>query len=160
MLHLELAPLRDRPKDIVLLSQKILANQGTHFQRPELSFSDAALDKLKNYDWPGNIRELESIIQKAVILTEQNVIPPEAISINGEEPMRSLEWVQSLPLGQTLHLVETHFILQTLNFHKGNRTHAAKTLGISLRTLRNKINEFTAAGFEVPLPIVGRSTLT
>lgn len=158
VLHLELAPLRDRPKDIVLLSQKFLANHGAHFQRPQLCFSEAALEKLKNYEWPGNIRELEGIIQKAVILTEQDTIQPEAISINGEEPIRSLDWVQSLPLGQTLHLVETHFILQTLNFHKGNRTHAAKTLGISLRTLRNKINEFTAAGFEVPLPVVGRST--
>ena len=53
--------------------------------------------------------------------------------------------------------VETHFILETLKSHNGNRTHSAKTLGISLRTLRNKINEFAVQGFEIPQPTSGRA---
>jgi len=61
-----------------------------------------------------------------------------------------------LPIGSKMRDVETHFILETLKSHNGNRTHAAKTLGISLRTLRNKINEFTTAGFEVPAPTTGK----
>ena len=68
-----------------------------------------------------------------------------------------MEWIASLPIGKTLRTVEIHFILETLKHHNGNRTHAAKTLGISLRTLRNKINEFTAEGYEVMSPSLGRS---
>ncbi len=159
VLHLEIPPLRERPKDIVLLAQKFLQDCSKNYARPQLTFSEAALNKLKNHDWPGNVRELQNIIQRSVILNSNDTITPENIPIDGEEPVHSLEWVASLPIGQTLQLVETHFILQTLAHHKGNRTHAAKTLGISLRTLRNKINEFTAAGFEVAAPLLGRTSV-
>lgn len=157
VLHLEIPPLRERSKDIALLAAKFVGECAKSQNRPQLALSDEALTKLKSYNWPGNVRELQDLIQRAVLLCPSDSIGPECIPINGEEPVRSLEWVASLPIGQPLHLVETHFILKTLAFHNGNRTHAAKTLGISLRTLRNKINEFTAAGFDVPVPQFGRT---
>lgn len=67
-------------------------------------------------------------------------------------------WVEHLPIGRPLRDLETRFILETLKHHQGNRTHAARTLGISLRTLRNKINEFTAEGLEVMAPTSGRAS--
>lgn len=159
VLHLEIPPLRERSKDIGLLATKFVDQCAKNYNRPNLSLSEEAITKLRNYNWPGNVRELEDLIQRAVLICTTDTIGPECIPINGEEPIRSMEWVSSLPIGQALHLVETHFILKTLEYHNGNRTHAAKTLGISLRTLRNKINEFTAAGYEVPMPQLGR-TLT
>ncbi|MBI2603794.1 MAG: sigma-54-dependent Fis family transcriptional regulator [Deltaproteobacteria bacterium] len=157
VLHIEVPPLRERPKDIVLLAQKFLETVAISFQRPQLRFSEQALAKLCTHTWPGNVRELQNIIQRAVIHAPQDMILPEHIPIDGEEMPSSMEWVSTLPIGQTLQLVETHFILETLKHHNGNRTHAAKTLGISLRTLRNKINEFTVAGYEVPAPLSGRA---
>ena len=64
------------------------------------------------------------------------------------------DWIQGLPVGIAIKELETQFILQTLKHHNGNRTHAARTLGISLRTLRNRINEFTKCGFVVVPPTV------
>ena len=68
------------------------------------------------------------------------------------ENLDSLEWIQNLPIGIAIKDLETQFILQTLKHHNGNRTHAARTLGISLRTLRNRINELTNRGFAVAPP--------
>ena len=65
-------------------------------------------------------------------------------------------WIDELPVGIAMKEVETQFILQTLKHHNGNRTHAAKTLGISLRTLRNRINEFTVKGLQVAPPTAPR----
>lgn len=158
VLHIEIPPLRERPKDIALLANTFLNDCKKNYGRENLCFSDDALEKLANHNWPGNVRELQNKIQRAVIMTTGDVIQASNIPIEGEgNPMPSLDWVSSLPIGQTLRVVETHFILETLKHHKGNRTHAAKTLGISLRTLRNKINEFTSEGFEVTAPLSGRT---
>ena len=159
VLHIEIPPLRERPKDVSVLANNFLEDCKKNFSRPNLSFSDDALQKLNDHNWPGNVRELQNIVQRSVILSSQDMIRSESIPIEGEgTPMVSLDWVGSLPIGQTLRIVETHFILETLKNHRGNRTHAAKTLGISLRTLRNKINEFTAEGFDVTAPLTGRGS--
>jgi DNA-binding NtrC family response regulator len=74
-----------------------------------------------------------------------------------QKPAKSDDgWIKHLPIGEKLRVVETQFILETLKSHNGNRTHSAKTLGISLRTLRNKINEFVVEGHEVPNPTLGK----
>ena len=159
VLHLEIPPLRERPKDIELLAEKFLNECRTSFNRPGLSFSPEAMEKLRQHTWPGNVRELQNNVQRAVIMSAQDIIREHSLPVHGETstPVMSLDWVNSLPIGQALKTVETHFILETLKHHQGNRTHAAKTLGISLRTLRNKINEFTAEGYEVTAPISGRN---
>lgn len=157
VLHFEIPPLRERPKDIVLLATKYIEELSKQINKPNLTLSEATLSKLKRHNWLGNIDELYEVLSKAA-QSNANDFDSDAIVIEGEEMTPSLDWVSSLPIGQALHVVETHFILKTLAYHKGNRTHAAKTLGISLRTLRNKINEFTAAGFEVPAPVLGKIT--
>lgn len=157
VLHIEVPPLRERPKDILALSDKFLDDCKRNFNRENLCFSPSAMEKLKKHNWPGNVRELQNVIQRAVVMSSQDEIVADMIPVEGEgAPILTLDWVGSLPVGQTLRTVETHFILETLKKHKGNRTHAAKTLGISLRTLRNKINEFTREGYEVTPPTSGR----
>ena len=158
VLHLEIPPLRERPKDVIALSEHFLQECRKNFQRPNLAFDDEAMNKLKAHNWPGNVRELQNIVQRSVIMSTTDVISPASIPIDSDNQTASLDWVTNLPIGQSLRTVETHFILETLKHHRGNRTHAAKTLGISLRTLRNKINEFTAEGFEVIAPMSGRAT--
>ena len=81
---------------------------------------------------------------------------PETLQLDAGPDRLASDWVQHLPLGRPLRELETQFIISTLEYHDGNRTHAAKTLGISLRTLRNKINEYTAEGIEVIQPAGAR----
>ena len=157
VLHIEVPPLRERPKDVPLLAEHFLDQLKTSLDRPNLHFTEEAMKKMTQHVWPGNIRELQNIIQRSILTCDNDQILPKNILIEGETPMLTLEWVESLPIGQSLRIVETQFILGTLKHHQGNRTHAAKTLGISLRTLRNKINEFTSEGFEVTPPLHGRS---
>jgi DNA-binding NtrC family response regulator len=156
VIHLEVPPLRERPKDIDLLSKHFLAECARNFGKDGLHFAPDAIEKLMSYSWPGNVRELQNVVQRAAVIANDSTLTAKNIPIDGDRKESSLEWVEALPVGQTLRLVETHFILETLKLHSGNRTHAAKTLGISLRTLRNKINEFTALGYEVMAPQNGR----
>ena len=153
VLHIEVPPLRERKKDIEVLSHKFIGELAEKFERPNLTLSEDGLKKLLDYDWPGNIRELQNVLQRYVLLSSKDIIGPEIVTLEDQGVVSASEWISALPIGQPLRIVETQFILETLKNHNGNRTHAAKTLGISLRTLRNKINEFTAEGYEVMAPM-------
>ena len=150
---IEVPPLRERKKDIEVLSHKFIGELAEKFERPNLTLSEDGLKKLLDYDWPGNIRELQNVLQRSVLLSSKDIIGPENVPLEDQGVVSASEWISALPIGQPLRIVETQFILETLKNHNGNRTHAAKTLGISLRTLRNKINEFTAEGYEVMAPM-------
>jgi DNA-binding NtrC family response regulator len=158
VIHIEVPSLRDRPKDIPLLAEGFLSKYASDNGK-QLSFTSESMAILTDHNWPGNVRELENVIQRAAIMADGNLVERQHLPLTQEEPKQtSAEWVQALPIGETLRTVETQFILETLKSHNGNRTHAARTLGISLRTLRNKINEFTAEGFEVMAPQSGRAS--
>ena len=156
VIQLEVPALRDRSKDIEILAWHFLKTYCDKFAKPIMELSHDARQKLKNHTWPGNVRELQNVIQRAVLLTAGNVITAANLPIEQDRTTGSNDWISALPIGRQLREVETHFILETLKHHQGNRTHAAKTLGISLRTLRNKINEFTTAGIDVMAPQNGR----
>lgn len=154
VIHLEIPPLRERPQDIELLSEHFLRQFSEEFSKPGLEFLPDAKAKLLTYSWPGNVRELQNIVQRTVLMANDTSIAGADIPIDLGASAAAIDWVKALPVGSPLRNVETQFILATLKHHAGNRTHAAKTLGISLRTLRNKINEFTAEGLEVTAPII------
>jgi two-component system response regulator FlrC len=156
VIHMEVPALRDRPKDIELLSNHFLRRYEREFGKEGMQFSVKAKEKLEAHAWNGNVRELQNVVQRSVLLANGPIIGSEDIPITIEKAVVSDDWVDTLPIGRPLKDLETRFILETLRYHKGNRTHAAKTLGISLRTLRNKINEFTAGGYEVMSPQNGR----
>lgn len=156
VINIEIPSLRDRPRDIELLANHFLALYSDQFNKPLMSFAPDAMNKLMQYKWPGNVRELNNLIQRTSLLANNMIITAKDIPIEIGQETSSDNWIASLPIGKSLAEVETQFILETLKFHSGNRTHAAKTLDISLRTLRNKINDFTAAGIHVIGPSGGK----
>jgi DNA-binding NtrC family response regulator len=117
------------------------------------------------HSWPGNVRELENTIHRAVLLSRGDTIGPDAISLMSDQPLMSSDSVSSSVaaaveratstdslIGKTLADVERDLILDTLKHYLGNRTHAANILGISIRTLRNKLKQYSDEGVEVPMP--------
>jgi DNA-binding NtrC family response regulator len=126
--------------------------------------SAAAVQRVKSSGWRGNIRELENAMHRAVLISMEDEIEAEAIQGEGmsvDVPMQATGTsgpaptvqnrgaVESL-IGRTIADVERDMILNTLDHCLGNRTHAANILGISIRTLRNKLNEYKDAGADVP----------
>ena len=155
--HIHVPPLRQRPQDIPFLSELFLAEISKH-NNQKIYLSGEAMETLSHYEWPENITELKQVLTTACAQRSSNRLEKTNLSIKQEtrEVKPSGDWIQTLPVGEALRTVETHFILETIKAHQGNRTYAARTLGISLRTLRNKINEFTVEGYEVMSPQSGR----
>ena len=165
VVNLKIPPLRERPADVIELAQyfvkKYAAANGVT-ARP-LS-QDARRTLTLNY-WPGNVRELENTMHRAVLMASGEEIGPEAIltpdgtRIDQQKNAPAVahaafaaEQVSRGLVGRTVAEVERDLILQTLKHCLGNRTHAANVLGISIRTLRNKLNEYSADGLPVPPP--------
>ena len=157
VIHLKVPALRERPKDIMLLAQHYLNHYAQQFSRGAVQFSQEAANRLINYSWPGNVRELQNVMQRAILMSKGSMIRGDEIPLDSPRSAEIQDWVRTLPIGRSMHEVETRFIIETLRRHGGNRTHAAKTLGISLRTLRNKINEYSALGIDVPAAPTGKA---
>jgi two-component system response regulator FlrC len=151
VVRLTVPPLRERRADIPLLADLFCKRYARSFGRPGIDISAEALERLSQHDWPGNVRELENLIQRAVTLCIGSTIRPEDLhlSVSGTGPIapaapagNSKSAELGLSAGVTMREMERQLICRTLEDMKGNRTRAAKCLGISLRTLRNKLNEF------------------
>ncbi len=133
VLPLELPPLRERPEDIELLAGHFLSK---YSGGRNLKLSSAALEKLKGHIWKGNIRELENVIQRACLLSDDEIGPDHL----GLQTQLS-PGVNSMTAGSVKD-VEKQLIMKTLNETGGNKSRAARTLGISVRTLRNKLKQY------------------
>ncbi len=177
--------LRERPADISLLANHFALRYAELNGLPRRPLAPASVEKLKRNHWPGNIRELENTLHRAVLLAGGDALEPDVIETGGGEaeaapvpqaleptpmrameptPMRAMEptpmrAMEPTPIrameGRSVHDVEREHILRTLQHCFGNRTHAATILGISIRALRNKLNEYSAQGLEVPRPNAG-----
>jgi len=152
---IHLPPLRERRGDIVPLAEEFMRRfsrkHGVHIK----GFSDAALAALQAHDWPGNVRELQNVVERAVILCgDDGLLEPGHLGLSTPVQLRSETRSANpspavpAPPGPaadghfpTLAELERQHILAALQFCKGNRTHAARVLGISIRTLRNKLHE-------------------
>ena len=142
-----LPPLRDRLEDIELLADHFANKSFQRNDRPGSGITEEALTYLRTRPWRGNVRELENVIERAVLLADSGPLRMEHVMF--EEPSMSAP-LASQPTG-SIWEVERDLILRTLERHGGNRTHAAKTLGISIRTLRNKLREYRQLnGGEIP----------
>jgi len=157
VVNLNVPPLRARPMDILALAKhfavKYAALNGVE-QRP---LSEAAQRAIAASPWPGNVRELENAMHRAVLLANGAEIEPDAIRPPDGSQMReagapSAEDGGETMVGRTVAQVEQDLILQTLDHCLGNRTHAANILGISIRTLRNKLKQYGEDGVAVPSP--------
>jgi two-component system response regulator FlrC len=134
---LNVPPLRERPGDVPLLSRHFLQKYAVAYGSQAEAFSPDAMSRLLGYPWPGNIRELENVIQGAVILCLDREIGSESVML---EP--DLAPAAATP---TVVDMEKDLILSTLKRLNGNRTHAAKALGVSVRTVRNRLREYKLA---------------
>ncbi len=148
VVRLTIPPLRERREDIPLLVDFFSKRYGKDCGEHGPCISPEAVDKLIRYSWPGNVRELENAIQRAMTLYAGPVVRPEDLLLAEPQvpPSSPTQWSKpaevGLSAGVTMREMERQLICRTLEDTGGNRTRAAKSLGISLRTLRNKLNEF------------------
>ncbi|MCB0341038.1 MAG: sigma-54-dependent Fis family transcriptional regulator [Pseudobdellovibrionaceae bacterium] len=140
VIPITLPALRQRPRDIEMLS-KLFAEISCDENGLLLKqLSDEAKAKLASWRWPGNVRELQNVVERSVLLSSGAIISADEILIEGYEAMQEKN-VQLKP-GLTVSEAERLLIMKTLEFTEQNRTRAAHMLGISIRTLRNKLNEY------------------
>ena len=185
VVNIALPPLRERPTDIEKLSQFFVDKYAEANAVASKKISVPALEKLKNCEWRGNIRELENTMHRAILISAEDEIEAEAIFVQSgvlsttdgqgaaaakapdpagvskaetsntadapaEAPALENQGAVENLIGRTIADVERDMILNTLDHCLGNRTHAAKILGISIRTLRNKLNQYKDSGAEIP----------
>ncbi len=157
VIPLKIPPLRDRREDIPLLSNHFLSKHCPgHLSQPP-SLSAETMEALFKWPWPGNVRELENTIERAVLINDATTIGPESLLL--DEEMTPISSAQSHALvGSTVREMEQKLIGETLDHLNQNRTHAAKMLGISIRTLRNKLKEYQTQPSDAEETAVGNST--
>ena len=150
--HIGLPPLRQRMEDIPVLSEALLADLNRKHSCRVTGLDASVLDLFKRYHWPGNVRELRNAIERAVILAGEGPILPihlpyDFAAAHGSQPRAPVQDPESvrLPVGSTVGDAEKALILVTLQHTKNNKTRAAEILGISLKTLFNKLKEYGAA---------------
>ncbi len=145
---IHLPPLRERKEDIPLLSEHFFRLYQEKNKKSVKGFLPKTIDTLMRYDWPGNIRELENVIERAILLCRSEYITPKDLPppLQGEEIEEHP--LISIPPGMTLEQVEREAIIQTLEETGGNRTQTAQILGISRKTLQNKLKEYGLEGKE------------
>ena len=135
VVEIEVAPLRERKEDIPLLVDKFLFKYGVEYKDGFVKINPEALAILSRYDWPGNIRELENVIQRAVIMSDKSIEVehlPDTLKFNIDFPDEKL-----LPLKE----IEKRHIQKVLNATNNNKTKAAEILGIDRKTIRQKLSE-------------------
>lgn len=142
--NIALPPLRERAEDIPLLIQSFIEEFNLKNDRNIQGIAREALQTLKKYSFPGNVRELKNVVERAVIVSRNDVIEvedlPESVRSKAERAPRV-----EFRLGNTMEEVEKQFLFHTINYADGNKTKAAKMLGISLKTLHNKLNKYKSS---------------
>ena len=139
-LRLRIPSLRDRPEDIPIITDMLLQQLGSDMKRGMLQISDRARLALQQYSWPGNIRELRNVLERAVLLSDDGAI--HNTSLEFESPSSQAPNANSAPSNFTLKEIEKQSILQTLELEGGNVIRTAKRLGIHRSSLYSKIREY------------------
>ena len=168
VVNLTLPALADRPDDIRALATHFAQSYAEKNGLDARPLSDDAMEALLTARWPGNVRELENTIHRAILLAQGDVIDADAIvtpsgeaigaapfGTSTESARRAAQTAESVTrsfVGRTVGEVEKDLILDTLDHCLGNRTHAANILGISIRTLRNKLRQYADEGAMIPGP--------
>jgi transcriptional regulator with PAS, ATPase and Fis domain len=146
VIHIDLPPLRTRPEDIEVLAQHFLQIYSARLGKAVHEIAPHIMDALRRYPWPGNIRELEHVVERAVLLVKGTRIGATDLQLDEDEATADAMASNGSLAGQTVHEVERRLIFDTLKRTNNNRSHAARMLGISVRTLRNKLAEYRGTG--------------
>jgi DNA-binding NtrC family response regulator len=165
VVNLKIPALRERPADVIELAQHFIKKYSLANGLTARPLSAEARRTLVLNRWPGNVRELENTIHRAVLLTTGEeigtdaILTPDGTRLDQAKALSTVahatmaaEAVTRALVGRTVADVERDLILETLKHCLGNRTHAANILGISIRTLRNKLNEYSGDGVPIPPP--------
>ncbi len=163
VVSLRLPALRERPGDIGPLADHFARHYAEVNGMPPRPLSRPAHLRLAAHGWRGNVRELENVLHRAVLLAQGDEIEAEAIEVASPprpegcaaEAAKSGQTGVASLVGRRMEEVERDLILETLTHTLGNRTHAATILGISIRALRNKLRDYAAQGMKVPPPAAG-----
>ena len=134
-IHIEMPPLRDRGNDIIMLAEFFLKKFSMKYNKPVIKINQQALEKLLKYAWPGNIRELQNTIEKAVILSEKAIIKPEDLYLRPAKEIKDLDSII------TLEEMEERMMQLSIERNNGNLTAAAEQLGITRQTLYNRFKK-------------------
>ncbi len=149
VIPLVVPPLRHRKDDIPLLANFFCQNFCAENSKSVMKFTDGAMSSLMDLDWPGNVRQLQNVVERAVILSSGAVLDEEILGLADE--MDHSQETSKVNSEMTLREMEKELILRKLENTLGNRTQAATELGISVRTLRNKLNLYNEQGVEIPV---------
>jgi DNA-binding NtrC family response regulator len=147
---IEVPPLRERGDDILLLANHFASEIGRELRGREAQLSSEALVAIRRHQWPGNVRELENAIERACIISDSLVLEPTDLGL-GPEGVTESETLEQLDLSGTLsevahralRLVERRKIARALEANLGNKSRTAEDLGVSYKTLLNKIKEYS-----------------
>ncbi len=136
IINITMPPLRERGDDIFLLARHFADKFAVETGRSTLRFSDEALEGLRNYNWPGNVRELENVIQRLVVMTDSDVI-----DVTDLPSLMRFSALHRRDFTRTLAEIESEYVHNVLESLGGNKTKAAKILGIDRKTLREKLKK-------------------
>ncbi len=134
VININLPPLRERENDVLLLLQHFAVKFSKELNKPAVRFSDKTLQVFKKYNWPGNIRELENLIQRIVVMNDGNMI-----NVTDLPSLMRFSAKHDTGFNRELSEVEREYIRNVVSSVKGNKTRAAKILGIDRKTLREKM---------------------
>ncbi len=151
VINIRIPPLRDRTGDIPLLAQYFLEKYSRLFGKEIKKISTYALDILKDYNFPGNVRELENIIERSVALESSNIVLPDSLTLSAYKKKKTTELIdpgqivlprEGLKLDDLLSSIEKELLTQALTITRGAKQQAAELLGISFRSFRYRLNKY------------------
>jgi DNA-binding NtrC family response regulator len=148
---IHLPPLFERTDDIPLLANHFMQRYSGEYSKEIRGIHDSAMEQLMHYNWPGNVRELQHKMERAVIMCNEPLIGPKHLFLGDLDHQAPQPVSGIITDGQaiTLREIEKAAIFRALQFNENNRTKTAEALGISIRTLRNKLREYRAEGINL-----------
>jgi DNA-binding NtrC family response regulator len=153
--HIHLPPMREHKEDLPQLVEHLLTDISAKHHKKVTGVGSDVMDLFKSYPWPGNVRELRNVLERAAIASDRGTVSRQHLASDfGRTPATTNSGLGALrfPVGTTVDAAERELILQTLNATNQNKTRAAELLGISLKTLHNKLKEYEAGRVNASQP--------
>ena len=153
--HIHLPPMREHKEDLPQLVEHLLADISTKHHKKVSGVGNDVMELFKSYPWPGNVRELRNVLERAAIASDRGTVSRQHLASDfGRTPATTNSGLGAIrfPVGTTVDAAERELILQTLNATSQNKTRAAELLGISLKTLHNKLKEYEAGRINASQP--------